>query len=177
MSRFQLCWMSMRAAVSFARTISWINLETNKIKSSANQQGLQIFKVQTAAASLACYARQLLYVHFLPLFLSFDCQLTALNIPYGYELVFGQGCSQRCLTQLVVRPAMMNTCLALGLDVEEATWLWLLGFQVQVEDVSQDQRDAQQILQINHSADCTLWHHDWHVAWTPSVWNAAEVCQ
>ena len=43
--------------------------------------------------------------------------------------------------------------LALWLDAEETTQWWLLGFQV--KDYSQDHCDAQQILQINDTTDCT----------------------
>ena len=44
-----------------------------------------------------------------------------------------------------------STLLALRLDAAEATWLCWLGFQV--EECSQDQRGAKQILQIDDAAD------------------------
>ena len=70
----------------------------------------------------------------------------------------GQGCGQQFLTLLAARPATMKTqcqstsCSALWLSAEEATLCSQLGFQV--EDDSQDQRGAWQILQIYDAADC-----------------------
>ena len=53
----------------------------------------------------------------------------------------------------MMKTQCQSTCLALWLSPEEATLWCQLGSQV--EDDSQDQGGAQQILQIDYAADCT----------------------
>ena len=65
----------------------------------------------------------------------------------------GQGCSQQCQTRLAARPATKKTQrqsphLALRLSAMEATRWYRLGFQVEDDSGSHDQRGAEQIVLI-----------------------------